>query len=127
MGDEPTYVAEPTYTAEEADAVLEELRERLTRIREARQVMLRAAEPIAGRGAARGRRGADERAAPETLKVEIEWLAERGIILRNPENGLVDLPGEREDRRVFLCWRLGEGVVAFWHETDVGCLGRRPL
>ncbi len=40
----------------------------------------------------------------------------RGILLRDPETGLVDFPAERDGERVFLCWRLGEDRVAFFHE-----------
>lgn len=134
MEEEPFPEAEPLYTAERAGAMLPELRERLTRIRESRQVMLHAAQPIGARGAALGRGGTrggrssgDERAASKSLRAEIGWLAERGIVLRDPESGLVDFPGERKDRHVFLCWRLGERAVAFWHETDTGCFSRRPM
>ena len=37
--------------------------------------------------------------------------------------------GERIDtpRTVFLCWRLGEPSVSYWHETDAGYAGRQPL
>ena len=38
-------------------------------------------------------------------------LADAGILLRDPETGLVDFPAEREGERVFLCWRLGEETV----------------
>jgi hypothetical protein len=30
-------------------------------------------------------------------------------------------------RQVFLCWRLGEPDVAFWHEVNAGYTGRQPL
>jgi hypothetical protein len=32
-----------------------------------------------------------------------------------------------EGRPVFLCWRLGEERVGFWHEVESGFLGRKPL
>ena len=54
-------------------------------------------------------------------------LAERDILLRDAEGGLVDFPAEREGRIVFLCWRLDEDELAFWHEQDSGFIGRRPL
>jgi hypothetical protein len=134
MDGRPSSAAEPIFTAEGAGAMLPELRERLLRIRRARQVMLRTAEPIGRRAAARGPTRmvagpADdrERLASESLGAEIAWLAERNILLRDPETGLVDFPSERDHRRVFLCWRLGEEIVAFWHGTDVGCSGRRRL
>lgn len=121
---------EPTYTVEEADAVLDELRERLVRVREARSVMLDAARLVDERTKIDGGGAA---ASPEywqaqsTLKAEIEWFAERAIALRDPQTGLVDFPGEREGRRVWLCWQLGEDRVAHWHELETGFIGRKPL
>ena len=118
------------YTVEEADAMLEGLRERLGRIREARQVLLRSAELVKERvvadgGGASG--GRDYWEAQAILRAEIERLAEENIVLRDPETGLVDFPGQREGRRVWLCWRLGEDRVDHWHELDSGFVGRKPL
>ena len=123
MGDERTY------TVDEANAALPELRERLERIRAARQTILRAAERIRGQVAADGggHEGKDYWEARASVKADIERLAEQGILLRDPETGLVDFPGEREGRRVFLCWRMGEDRVSHWHDVDSGFAGRRPL
>ena len=58
----------------------------------------------------------------------IREIRDLGIEYRLPlDAGLVDFPGEREGRRIFLCWRLGETAVAHWHETDAGYAGRRPI
>ena len=121
--------AERTYSVEEADASLPELRVVLERVRTNRQVILRAAERIRGRVAADGggTEGTDYWKAREALKADIEALATRDILLRDPETGLVDFPGEREGRRIFLCWRLGEDRVAHWHDLESGFGGRKPL
>jgi hypothetical protein len=121
--------AERTYSVEEADASLPELRVVLERVRTNRQVILRAAERIRGRVAADGggTEGTDYWKAREALKADIEALASRDILLRDPETGLVDFPGEREGRRIFLCWRLGEDRVAHWHDLESGFGGRKPL
>jgi hypothetical protein len=50
-----------------------------------------------------------------------------GITLRDIETGLVDFPALVSGRQVWLCWRLGEGPVEWWHELDDGFAGRRPL
>jgi hypothetical protein len=66
-----------------------------------------------------------------TLATEVEGcrreLAELGIVLKDPEIGLVDFPGEIGGRRVWLCWRLGEPSVEHWHELTAGYAGRRRL
>jgi hypothetical protein len=118
-----------SYSREEANAALPELRERLRRIREARQAMLAAAEVVRARVAADGggAAGTEVLEAAKALRSEIERLAAENIVLRDAETGLIDFPSEREGRPVFLCWRLGEAEVAHWHDVDAGFLGRRPL
>jgi hypothetical protein len=120
---------ERLFTPEEANAALEELRARLPRLREARQRLIDSGERIAaaveidGGGVA----GTDWFQAQEELKAELLWLAERGILLRDPNTGLVDFPAEREGERVFLCWRLGEDRVGWFHDEQAGFSGRKPL
>jgi hypothetical protein len=50
-----------------------------------------------------------------------------GITLRDIESGLIDFPALATGRQVWLCWRLGEDDVAFWHELDTGFGSRRLL
>jgi len=50
-----------------------------------------------------------------------------GITLRDIDTGLIDFPALASGRQVWLCWRLGEGPVEWWHELDAGFSGRRPL
>jgi hypothetical protein len=118
-----------TFTKDEADAMLPELRVRLERIRSNRQVLLRAAERIRGQMASDGggHFGNDYWQASHALKEDVGALAERNVLLRDPQTGLIDFPGEREGRPVFLCWQLGEDAVGHWHEVESGFLGRRPL
>ena len=54
-------------------------------------------------------------------------LIDLGVEFKDYERGLVDFPGERDGRRVYLCWQLGEPEVRFWHELDAGFNGRQPL
>jgi hypothetical protein len=120
---------ERTYTVEEADAMLPELRELLGRVRTNRQTMLGAAERITGAVEADGggHFGTDYWEASRALRADVERLARDDIVLRDPETGLIDFPGEREGRPVFLCWRLGEDRVGFWHDVRSGFLGRQPI
>lgn len=50
-----------------------------------------------------------------------------GITLRDIDSGLIDFPALVTGRQVWLCWRLGEDDVDWWHELDVGFAGRRRL
>jgi hypothetical protein len=50
-----------------------------------------------------------------------------GITLREIGTGLIDFPALANGRPIWLCWRLGEGDVEWWHETNVGFDQRQPL
>ena len=67
----------------------------------------------------------------QTLAAEIESfvaeLTELGVEFKGFDLGLVDFPGEIGGRPIYLCWRLGEPEVMFWHEVDAGYTGRQPL
>lgn len=118
------------YSIDEANALLPELRERLARVRDARQAILRQAELVKehvvadGGGAHAGREYWEATAA---LRAELEWLGREDILLRDPETGLVDFPALRDGRPIYLCWRVGEELVTHWHALDTGFAGRRPL
>jgi hypothetical protein len=120
---------ERVFTVDEADAELDELRERLPRLRTARDAMIassrRITDAVASDGG--GVAGSDLFAHQEALKAEVLYLARRGILLRDPDTGLVDFPAQRDGRRVFLCWELGEDHVSWYHEATGGFGGRRPL
>jgi len=50
-----------------------------------------------------------------------------GITLRDIGAGLVDFPALANGRPIWLCWKLGEDDIAWWHELDTGIAGRKPL
>ena len=54
-------------------------------------------------------------------------LSDIGCVFKGFDAGLVDFYGLREDRLIFLCWRLGEPAIEHWHEIDAGFSGRQPL
>jgi hypothetical protein len=116
------------FTTDDADAELPELRARLPRLREARQRLIDTSERITSAVEVDGGgvEGSDWFRAQEELKAELLWLADRGILLRDPETGLVDFPAERDGEPVFLCWRLGEDRVGWYHGERSGYSGRKP-
>lgn len=50
-----------------------------------------------------------------------------GVELKDPLSGLLDFRAKRGDQVVYLCWRLGEDSVDYWHTLDGGFAGRRPM
>ncbi len=63
----------------------------------------------------------------DQMQADVAWLDERDIVLRDIATGLLDLPALVAGRPVWLCWRLGEDRVAFWHDTTEGFSRRKPL
>ncbi len=57
----------------------------------------------------------------------IEELESLGVIIKSIDEGLVDFPAKRFDEDVWLCWKVGEDEVKFWHGKDEGFMGRKPL
>jgi len=70
--------------------------------------------------------GDANRLAEEMRSLATE-LEEIGCELKDVHTGLLDFRSLREDRVVYLCWRLGEEEIRFWHELDTGFAGRQPL
>jgi hypothetical protein len=63
----------------------------------------------------------------DQMQADVAWLDERSIVLRDISTGLLDFPALVSGRQVWLCWRLGEAGIGFWHAHDEGFAGRRPL
>jgi hypothetical protein len=126
------------FTVEEANQALPRLRQWLPRLRARRQrldVVQRKLSELAVKAAANGNLVEEEVLATQReaqrLAGEVDKLIARinglGCQIKDIEQGLVDFPALREGREVYLCWRLGEEEVAFWHELDAGFGGRQPL
>jgi len=63
----------------------------------------------------------------DQMQAGVTRLVEREVTLREIEAGLIDFPALANGRQIWLCWRLGEGDIEWWHELDDGFAGRRRL
>jgi len=61
------------------------------------------------------------------LQEYVEELRELGVEPKGAVEGLVDFPCRMDGRTVYLCWKLGEPEVLYWHDLDSGFAGRQPL
>lgn len=57
----------------------------------------------------------------------IEQLETTGVVIKDVEQGLLDFPSKRFDEEVWLCWKVGEAEIKFWHAKNEGFMGRKPL
>lgn len=67
---------------------------------------------------------AEHRALAGALLDHLESL---GVVVRDLDDGLVDIPTIRDGERAWLCWRLDDPELAFWHTTRQGYGSRQPL
>jgi hypothetical protein len=63
----------------------------------------------------------------ELLKAAIEKIQEFGCVIKDLDIGLIDFPTMFRGEEVYLCWKLGEAGIAFWHGTQEGFAGRKPI
>ena len=63
----------------------------------------------------------------DQMQAGVTRLVEQEVTLREIEAGLIDFPALASGRQIWLCWRLGEGDIEWWHELDDGFAGRRRL
>ncbi|HEU5316961.1 MAG TPA: DUF2203 domain-containing protein [Chloroflexota bacterium] len=131
---------ERLYTLEEARAALPRVRELMAEIRE-RMMAVGALQERLEELRERKRRGehddnegkvaAQALAEANRLGQEIQERAvevqEMGVEIKDLRTGLVDFRSRRDERVVYLCWRLGEDEIEYWHELDTGFAGRQPL
>ena len=61
------------------------------------------------------------------LKTLIEKVQEFGCTIKDLDRGLIDFPTLFRGTEVCLCWKLGEADIAWWHSTEEGFGGRKPI
>jgi hypothetical protein len=63
----------------------------------------------------------------DSLKEALEKIQSTGCVVKDLDTGLLDFPAIVNNEEVYLCWRLGEERIRFWHRQDEGFAGRKPL
>jgi len=96
---------DPTYTIEAARALLPTIRATLLQV------------------ALERRAGGDA----DTLQALLEHLGSLGVVVRDLDAGLVDIPTTRDGELAWLCWRLDDPDLGWWHTTREGFASRRAL
>ena len=127
------------FTADEANRLLPTL-EPLMRCLQAkrqqfreRQLALEEFRTRASRdgGVVPGTEVADAKTEGARLLAEIQEGVQQieswGCVVKDLDRGLVDFLTRRGRGQVFLCWRLGEAEIRYWHGLQEGFAGRKPL
>lgn len=124
------------YGIDEANELLVELRPLLENLRSDRQVVADSQRQLVRARTTNGSadhaqelvlKEAEIRQAVGRMRDAVVRLEELSVTLRDIAGGLVDFPALAAGRPIWLCWRLGETAVEWWHETDDGFDNRKPL
>jgi hypothetical protein len=65
--------------------------------------------------------------AAGNLRSAIHELHQYGCVVKDLDLGLLDFPTLFRGVEVYLCWKLGENAIEFWHGTDEGFRGRKAI
>jgi hypothetical protein len=63
----------------------------------------------------------------EIMKSNLERILATGCIIKDLDVGLLDFPSVINNEEVYLCWKLGEDRIRYYHRQDEGYGGRKPL
>jgi hypothetical protein len=127
------------FTLEEANATVDELRPVVERMVEHRRRFAVARDRRGDLTEQAGSNGGDltptdfaeveqelEAEATELARC-IEQIQAAGALVKDLDQGLLDFPALREGEEILLCWHLGEDEIGYFHGTDEGFIGRKPL
>lgn len=127
------------FTAEEANAALQQVRPLVEQLVATRREHVAALErqeelehKIRGNGgdippAELAAASAEVDAVGRRLARLVDEIGRHGAEVKDPDSGLVDFPALRGRETVLLCWQLGEDEIGYWHTLEGGFAGRRPL
>jgi hypothetical protein len=63
----------------------------------------------------------------EVMKTNLEKILSTGCLIKDLDIGLLDFPAIVNNEEVYLCWKLGEDRIRYYHRQDEGYAGRKPL
>jgi hypothetical protein len=73
------------------------------------------------------RKKAERDKASARIVEAISKIQETGCLVKDIDEGLIDFPSMMEGQEVFLCWKLGENRIEYWHGLEDGFAGRKRL
>ena len=130
----PSYHHEHHFSLREATAALAKVKPLVEELAALKQVLdaegFSFTSPLEPSAAVKGQTNGHQPPLEAFLRLQqvLYTIVERGILVRDLGQGLLDFPHIRgTGEEVYLCWRLGEEELAFWHPLVGGFAGREPL
>ena len=69
----------------------------------------------------------EHQALAEIMKTNLEKILSTGCLIKDLDVGLLDFPSVIGNEEVYLCWKLGEDRIRYYHRQNEGYAGRKPL
>ncbi|TLS37556.1 DUF2203 domain-containing protein [Pseudalkalibacillus caeni] len=61
------------------------------------------------------------------VKTYIRNIVSKGVEIKAIDQGLLDFPAQKDGEEIMLCWKEGEEEINYYHGTDEGFAGRKPI
>src|SRR5260370_15558577 len=61
------------------------------------------------------------------LKAAMEKIEEIGCLVKDLDIGLIDFPTLLRGEEVYLCWKMGESGIDYWHGVPAGSHTRKAI
>jgi len=74
-----------------------------------------------------GKLRSEHDALGDAVREALEQIQATGCVVKDLDVGLLDFPARINNEEVYLCWRVGEDRIRFYHRQDEGFAGRKPL
>ncbi|MCH7616065.1 MAG: DUF2203 domain-containing protein [Nitrospinae bacterium] len=113
------------FTLAEATALLPKLESFLSKAKDGRSILIHTKDEIK-KACAKAEYGGGSVVGPryvtalENMHENLGNIQEMGVIVKDLELGLCDFPYLLDGRIVYLCWKLGEDKIDWWHEITTG-------
>ena len=120
------------FTLAEATALLPKLESFLSKAKDGRSILIHTKDEIK-KACAKAEYGGGSVVGPryiralENMHENLGNIQEMGVIVKDLELGLCDFPYLLDGRIVYLCWKLGEDKIEWWHEITTGFSERQAI
>jgi hypothetical protein len=124
--------SERVFSLFEANRLIPQLQSHLSHIQQGKTVLIQTREEVRRASAQADRGGGTSVGAHyvrslQKISENLHAIHELGVLVKDIDQGLCDFPHLRDGRMVYLCWKLGEDKIHWWHEINNGYKDRCPL
>ncbi len=123
---------ERVFSLFEANQLIPQLQSYLSQLQQGKSILVQTRDEVR-KASARASQGGGTSVGVHYVKslqdvsTNLQAIQELGVVVKDIDLGLCDFPHVRDGRVVYLCWKLGEKEIQWWHEVTTGYKDRCPL